>query len=334
MLTTNKLDWAAASAALNAAQTVLLVTHMNPDGDAVGSLLGLAAILRERGKTVTAAVDEGVPPLFRFLMGAGTVLPKLTLDSWDVMISLDASDEVRTGAVGVYGRAHCRTVINIDHHPTNTLFGDYHLIAIDAASTTEILYRWLAHLAHPLTEPVATALLTGLVTDTRGFRTTSTRQETLAVAQALMQAGAALDDISARTLDTMPYGVLSLWRYALDSMTLENRVIAASVTRQHVEQTGQSDLNDGGLVNLLITVNEADIAVVFREKEVGEISISMRSKPGFDVSRVAFELGGGGHKQAAGATIPGSLEAVRLRVLPMLDAIAQASVQASQGEEG
>lgn len=323
MLTTNKLDWAAATQAVAAANTILIVTHVNPDGDAIGSLLALTLALRERGKQVTPAVDEGVPDTFRFLTGANTVLPKLTVGAWDLMISVDASDEERTGEVGIYGRAHSPMVINIDHHPTNTLFGAVHLVAIDAVSTTQVLEQWFEQMAQPINKTIADALLTGLVTDTRGFRTSSTRPETLASAQRLMSTGASLPEISARTLDSMPYSVIELWRYVLPSVKLENGVISASVTREDVKQAGQRDLNDGGLVNLLISAAEVVIAVVLRETDEGEISISMRSKPGYDVSGVALTLGGGGHKQAAGATIPGTLDEVRARVLPLLQAAAQ-----------
>src|SRR5690606_29021244 len=114
-------NWNEATQAVDAANTILVVTHLKPDGDAIGSLLGLTNMLRERGKTVTAVVDDGVPDFLRYVPGADTVLPELTTGEWDVMISTDASDEERTGRAGIYGRAHSRIVINLDHHPTNTM---------------------------------------------------------------------------------------------------------------------------------------------------------------------------------------------------------------------
>src|SRR5262249_10161434 len=121
-MTMTILNWTEATEAVDSAKSIVLVTHLNPDGDAIGSLLGLANALRERGSAVmTLAVDKGVPTYLRFLPGSDDVLPALHEGEWELMISLDASDEGRTGECGVYGRAHSQRVINIDHHPTNTL---------------------------------------------------------------------------------------------------------------------------------------------------------------------------------------------------------------------
>src|SRR5690606_24139951 len=127
-------NWAAATAAIDNAERVLLVTHLNPDGDAIGTLLGLANALRARGVTFDMAVDGGVPEFLAFLPGADAVKPALTEGQWDVMVSLDSSDEARTGVCGVYGRAHSNTVINLDHHPTNTMFGDIHIVVPTAVA--------------------------------------------------------------------------------------------------------------------------------------------------------------------------------------------------------
>ena len=153
-MTTTSPDWAGATRAVDAANTLLLVTHVNPDGDAIGSLVGLANALRARGKTLTAVVDDGVPGYLRFVPGSETVLAALTEGEWDLMISLDASDEERTGEAGAYGRAHSRSVMNVDHHPTNTLFGSLHLVVPTAVSTSEILLGWLLDMGQPLTRAV------------------------------------------------------------------------------------------------------------------------------------------------------------------------------------
>ncbi|MFO7322611.1 MAG: bifunctional oligoribonuclease/PAP phosphatase NrnA [Chloroflexota bacterium] len=320
---TNNLNWQGASDAINNAGTILLVTHIDPDGDAIGSLLGLANALRARGKTVDAVVDGGVPASLQFLPGAETVLSSLTQGEWDVMVSLDSSDEPRTGEAGVYGRAHSRLVINVDHHPTNTGFGDLHLVMPEAVSTTEIVLAWLRHMGQEITPDIARPLLTGLVTDTRGFRTSNVRASTLGEAQRLMEAGASLTEVTQRVLDSHPYELIELWKYALPSVTLQGAVISGVITQEDLRRAGADEKTNGDMVSLLNSVTQAMIAVVFREKANGDIEISLRSKPGYDVSQVAFSLGGGGHRQAAGATIPGPLEAARERVMPLLQAAAR-----------
>jgi bifunctional oligoribonuclease and PAP phosphatase NrnA len=321
---TNDLPWSQATSAIHAANHILMVTHVDPDGDAIGSLLGLALALREQGKTVDAAVDGGVPDYLLFLPGTETVLPALLRGEWDLMISLDASDERRTGKVGEFGRAHSRTVINLDHHPTNTMFGDIHLVIPTAVSATEIVLLWLNQMPHPVSHDSARPLLTGLVTDTRGFRTSNVNAATLYAAQQLMEAGASLTEVTARVLDNMEYNVLELWKQTLPSAALEGTVIAAEVTQEHLKQVGLQETPDtGSLVSLLVSVKQAMIAVVFKEMDNGTVEISLRSKPGFDVSQVAFSVGGGGHKQASGATIPGPLAAARARIMPMLQEAAR-----------
>jgi phosphoesterase RecJ-like protein len=314
------IDWEAATQAVEAAKAVLIVTHVKPDGDAIGSLTGLANALRERGKMVDTAVDDGVPGVYKFLAGAETVKSSLDTGEWDLMISVDASDVERIGKSGAYGMAHSQKVINLDHHPTNTGFGDVHLIDPEAVSATEMIFTWLGRMAHPVSLSVATSLLTGLMTDTIGFRISNVTPYTLEVAQRLMEAGAPLADIMQRTLVNRPYSTLELWRESLPSVTLKATIISAVITRANLKKARLPEATDSGLIGFLIAVEEANIAVVFKETAEGRIELSFRSKPGFDVGGVAFNLGGGGHKQAAGATINGPLEAAQARVMPLLEA--------------
>ncbi len=323
---TNKTDWDQASAAVRGARTILIVTHISPDGDAIGSLLGLGNALQSAGRSITCAVDGGVPGYLDFLPGAAVVVDKLQSGAWDLMISVDASDEERTGEAGAYGRAHSAQVINLDHHATNTLFGDIHLIMPSAVSATEVIYHWLAVMQQPLTLEIATPLLTGLVTDTLGFRIRSVTAGTLQIAVRLMEVGASLFEITTRTLDSKSYRVLELWKNALPSARLNGQIIEAVVSQDDLKRAGLDDVTDGGLVSLLNTVNEARIAVVFKELEDGRVEISLRSKPGYDVAQVAFSVGGGGHKQAAGATIPGPLDTARERILGLLQPVVAAGM--------
>ncbi len=310
--------WERATEVIQQADSVLIVTHVSPDGDAIGSALGLANGLRAIGKEVTVADDDDVPDYLAFLPGSDSFITELHSGSWDVMISTDASDEDRTGKVGVYGRANCQTVINLDHHVTNTYFGDIHLVVPEAVSATEIVFDWWDYALIPWSREIAVPLLAGLVTDTIGFRTSSVTARTLSVAQSLMEHGASLTEITARTLDSMAYSELALWKRVLPSAELHGQVIAANVRQSDVLAAGLEDMTDAGLVSFLNTVNEARIAVVFKQEADEEIKLSMRAKHGYDVASVAYQLGGGGHKQAAGATLYLSLEKAREKVLPLL----------------
>lgn len=309
----------AVTQAVTEANSILIVTHVGPDGDAIGSMLGLLNVLRQIGKQPTCAVDEGVPDYLEFLPGSADVLGKLTHGQWDLMISVDASDEARTGEAGQYGREHAARVINIDHHATNTQFGDIQLVIPTAVSTTEVLFGWLSLANLALPQEAAVALLCGLVTDTLGFRTSNVTATTLLIGQQLMEAGASLAQITARTLDNRDFQVVSLWKNALASVELyEGGVIIAVVTQADLKQAGLLEPTDGGLVQFLIKINQARIAAVLKETAEGKIDLSLRSKLGFDVSGVALALGGGGHQQAAGTTMDGPPDAARKRLLPLL----------------
>lgn len=318
------IDFEAANAALRAAGNILIVTHVGPDGDAIGSLLGLANALRQDGRKVLCAVDGGAPAFLRFLPGADEVRAAPLDDAADLLITVDANSVDRIGQVGAQGLARCATVINLDHHVSNTGFGDLQLVMPEAASASEVVFLWLRSLSLPLTPEVATPLLTGLVTDTLGFRTSNVTANTLRVALELMSAGVSLYDIVARVFDSRPWGELLLWQRALPSLTMEDGVVSAQITVEDCVHAGLEPGADGDLPGHLRSTQGVCIAAVFRELADGKVSISMRSKPPWDVAGLAVSLGGGGHAQAAGATIDGPLQEARERVTPLLRHVVKA----------
>lgn len=320
MTTISLPNWADATEAVKNAQTILVVSHVSPDGDAVGSLLSTANMLTDMNKTVMAVLDDGVPDFLDFLPNADSVVTELKEGEWDLMISVDASDEERTGKAGIFGRENSKTVINLDHHPTNTMFGDIHLVMPEAVSATEIIFRWIETMSdYEPSLQVAMPLLAGLVTDTIGFRTSNVKSSTLAIATKLMDYGASLTEITERTLGNRSINIINLWSEAFTSVEVHaGGVIMANITQEALKKSGFKEMTDGGLVGFLNKVNEARIAVVFKELGDNKVELSFRCKPGFDIGSVAFELGGGGHKQASGATVEGTLEEVRKQVLPLV----------------
>ena len=316
-------QWREAAEAIAAAQEILVVSHIAPDGDAIGSLLGIAAFLHSKGKSVTAVVDDGVPPELRFIPGSESVLPSLSTGQFDLMITLDSSDLERIGSSGAYGMANSKRVINLDHHPTNTLFGDIHVIVPEAVAATEIAFDFLNYVGWDMSPDAAHALLTGLVTDTQGFRISATSSRTLEIAQALMQAGAPLSQIMAKTLNRRPFAEVALWQQVFDSVRLQDGLIYATITEEDVQRAGLEKMGDGGLVSYLVNVEEAKVSVVFKELSDRKVEVGFRAKPGHDVASLALQLGGGGHILASGCTVDGDVEAVRQIVIPLAHQVVQ-----------
>lgn len=302
-------------------QHILCVSHINPDGDAYGSLLGMGWILQHLGKKPVLAMHDRTPADFRFLPGSEQIInPTAVADHYDLIICLDASSADRMGAV-FRPEAHTQLpMLVIDHHVTNTRFGTWNWIAPDYAATCQMLVTLAETLTVPLRGPLAECLLTGLVTDTLGFRTSNTTPAVMEAAVQLMKGGANLADIVARTLSRRSARVFQLWGLVLSSLHLEEGVIWVALTREQMQRAGTKD--DGQLSSMLVTATEANISATFTEKvdEKGQLAVecSFRAKPGFNVGTVAFQLGGGGHPPASGCTIVGTLAEVTARVVPLL----------------
>lgn len=310
-------QWQAAADAIDAAQSILVVSHIAPDGDAIGSLLGIAHALRARGKVVTAAIDNGVPAELRFIPGSETILHAVSVGEFDLLIAVDSSDLSRIGKAGAYGLENSKCAINLDHHPTNTRYGNIHLIVPDAVAAVEIVYDFLAFMACEVSTDVAFALLTGLVTDTQGFRISATNSRTLSIAQDLMQRGASLSQIMANTLNSRPYQEVELWKHVLPTVKLERGLIYAAIRQCDIDRAGLKGMSDGGLVSYLVNVVEAKVSVVFKELPKNQVEVGFRAKPGYDVASLAFQLGGGGHTLASGCTVNGTLQQAQATVLPL-----------------
>ena len=298
---------------MRSAQRILVVCHIRPDGDAIGSLLGLGLALRSAGKQVEMVCEDGVPSDCRQLEGSSDVRRQAQGD-FDLICVVDASDLTRTGSVlqdrGPVG-------INMDHHPTNVNFADINLVDVQAVATAEIIAGLLAQWGQEITPAVAAALLTGLVTDTIGFRTSNVNPSTLRLAASLMERGANLPMLYRRTLVDRSFEAVRLWGAGLSRLERDGRLLWTTLTlddRKAVQYPGRDDAD---LINLLSAVDSADISMIFVEQPNGRVKISWRAQPGFDVSTIAASLGGGGHAAAAGAEIQGSLTEVQASILEL-----------------
>jgi phosphoesterase RecJ-like protein len=305
-------DQAAARAAIAGARRVLVITHVSPDGDAIGSLLGFGLAVRALGKQAAMACADPVPDLFRFLPSADEITAKPE-GTFDLVVVLDVSDAARMGSVGA-ALARAPDIL-FDHHITNPGFARLNFIDVDAASTAELLTELLPHLGLAIDQHVAQCLLTGLVSDTLGFRTSSTTPKSLALAQQLMQAGAVLHQVYDLSLFKRSYSAVRLWAEGLARMEMKHRIVWARLPLEARRASGYQGTGDADLINVLTSVREADVAVIFVERPDGKVKISWRSVPGINVADVAAKFGGGGHAAAAGAEVAGTLEDVEAQVL-------------------
>lgn len=291
-----------------------ITAHVVPDGDAVGSALGLYWALAQMGKTVRVACSDPVPATFDFVPGVELIRRQKPADG-ELLLLLDSSDLERLGTLYDAQLYRNRAVVNIDHHVTNVRFGTVNWIEPSAASTAEIVYDLVTALGAPLDLRVATCLLTGMATDTLGFRTASTTPELMDTVASLMRVGAPLSQIIERTFNTRELADLRLQGHVLAAMQVEDGLIWSDCTLPMRRVSGSTENGSSGLANTLLSVRDAKVAVMFIEKEHAKVEISLRSRPGYDISDVAFGLGGGGHPQAAGCTLTASIEDAHEMVL-------------------
>lgn len=314
MVTTTK----AIQQALDKAKHVLVITHVDPDGDAFGSLTAVGLALQQLGKQATLVCDDNLPLRFRYLPLAEQVQksPEVGVE-YDLLIAVDCGDELRMGRAYANLPDPKPLIINIDHHVTNTQFGAVNLVRPDTASTTEVLYDLFRELDVTLTADLALSLLTGLVTDTLGFRTTGVTANTMKITSILMDAGADLSLVTMQALNLKPLSTLRLWQVGLNNMRVEDGLIWSSISKEELKATGHLSPSSAGLVNLMADVDQAAMSAVLMEMADGLVRVGLRCRPPYDVSELAMNLGGGGHPLAAGCTLDGPLAKAEALVVGM-----------------
>jgi bifunctional oligoribonuclease and PAP phosphatase NrnA len=293
------------------ASRILIVSHIRPDGDAVGSMLGLGLALQETGKTVQMVLGDGVPSSERHLTGSDQVRHKPE-GEFDLIIVVDCSDLDRVGeTLNGYGKPDW----NIDHHITNLNFGRLNLIQADAASTAEMLAELIPAWDLPLPAGVVSALLTGILTDTIGFRTSNVSPKTLRIAADLMEAGGNIHGLYYHALLQRSYQAARYWGQGLSKLKREGRMVWTTLTASDRRSAEYCGRDDADLINVVSAIDDTDVSLIFVEQNRSHVKVSWRSQPGFDVSQIALRFGGGGHKAAAGADVEGTLEEVQEKVL-------------------
>jgi phosphoesterase RecJ-like protein len=295
---------------LSSAKQIGITTHIRPDGDAIGSLLGMGLSLLAAEKKVQMVLRDGLSNTFRYLEGNDLIRREFG-EACDLYITLDCSDLKRTGGV-----LEGKTVgLVIDHHITNENFGEINYVVPDAVATCAILAEKLPVWGLPVTNQVAKALLTGVISDSIGFRTSNTTSHSLRIAADLMDRGANITELYNKALLSRSFAATKYWGNALTRMQREDNLVWTSLTLQDRKESGYQNNDDADLTNILSSIDPLDVAVLFVEQKPDAVKVSWRARSGLDISSLATSFGGGGHPAASGAEISGSLEDVQGQVL-------------------
>ena len=316
-VTATNSSFADIAAALRAAETVLVLAHIRPDGDAFGSQLALALSLQELGKTVTVWAEEGLLDKYSFMPGGEMLAPPpAEAVQFDVAVALDTAVQTRLGLA----LAAVRTDkwINIDHHPTNPRYGDLVYIDPTAPATGQILFELLSAADLPMNEQIAENLFVAISTDTGSFQYPNTTARTFEIGAELLKCGVNVGRVSQLLYESYPRRRVELLRELLGTMRFEadGRVASFSLSLPTAKRLGVLPEDNEGLIDHIRAVHGVIVAVFFEELLEGKVRVSMRSKSeAADVAAICQLFGGGGHKLAAGARVRGTLAEVEQRVM-------------------
>ena len=297
---------------LGAAQKILIASHVRPDGDAIGSLIGLGLALQNAGKTVQMVLADGVPSGFRYLDGSDQV-QKEPNGEYDTFITVDCADFKRVGKVfESFGTPD----INIDHHITNERFGKINLIEGKEVATAAMLTKHLPAWGYEITQSIAAALLTGIITDTLGYRTSNITSDALRRSAALMDTGVDMSEIYMRGLVRRSLPAARYWGVGLSNLESSDGIVWSKLSLEDRKACGYSGNDDADLINMISAIEGHKVGMIFVEQHDNHVKVSWRAlEKGVDVSPVANQFGGGGHAAAAGADIPGALNDIQPLVL-------------------
>ena len=290
----------------------MVASHIRPDGDAVGSLIGLGLALQNANKIVRMVLADGLPSNFRYLEGSSQVRKEPDGD-FDTFITVDCADFKRLGKpFQNFGQPD----INIDHHITNERFGILNLIEGQEVATASILTKYLPSWGYEITRPIAAALLTGIITDTLGFRTANITPEALHQAASLMETGVNLSELYMRGLVRRSLPAARYWGAGLSKLDSEDGIVWSTLSLADRRASGYDGNDDADLINMISAIEGHKVGMIFVEQRNNHVKISWRAlEQGVDVSTVAQHFGGGGHAAAAGADVPGNLSDIQPLVL-------------------
>lgn len=306
--------------AIRRAKTICIVGHVRPDGDCIGSQVGLGMALQNAGKQVTVWNQDSVPAKLRFMVPTGFVKKPESGQQFDLVIATDCASFERLGTVGKAIEKH-RDFINIDHHESNTRYAKLNWVSARVPATGELIYELLKHAGWPVTPAIADCLFTAVSTDTGSFSYPNTTPGTYHVAADLVRNGANLARVCNEVYQSYPLSRAKLLRHVFNSFrtTNDDQVAWFWLRKRDYTRTG-ADTNDSeGLIDHIRDIEPVVVACVFEEVEPELTRISLRSKSErVNVNEIAGKFGGGGHPAAAGARIVGKPLSVQRKVIAAL----------------
>jgi phosphoesterase RecJ-like protein len=305
---------------LRHASSVVVCGHLKPDGDAIGSVLGLTLALRQAGipAVPTLADDRPAPKTYEFLPGFALFMPVSDLEVPDVFVALDTPGFGRLGIAEELAR-RAETLIVIDHHPDNDEFGTVNVLDSRAAASGQMVWRLIERLEIDPSPEIALCCYVALMTDTGRFQYDNTSPQAFRDAAAMLEAGVDAAEASRQVYQERSAGSLAIESIVLSRLTIANngRVAYSWVAEEDYEQSGSLPVESEHLPDAIRVIGGIEIAMLLRVHPT-EVRGNLRAKTGFDVGAVAQLLGGGGHRAAAGFTVEGDLEETLARVLPLL----------------
>lgn len=305
------------------AQTLVILPHLNADGDALGAAFALGLALETLGKKVDVLLEEDVPAMLDFLPGSHLVRPEPRAH-YDLAVNIDNGDVARLGRRSTLF-LHAPARVSLDHHATNKVEADLSYVDTHAAATGEIIFDLVELMGVPMSRNIALCLYTAILTDTGGFRFTNTTARTHAIAASLMAHGIDHAYIAKRVFDTISWPKMLLMKQAMNRMTLygEGRLAVSWLDADDIHSAGNKSEDFEGLVNLGRNLEGVEVSLFIREDEPHSFKGSLRSNNYVNVAEIAESMGGGGHKRASGFNCEGDLQEVVqdmiARILPHLE---------------
>lgn len=305
-------------------RTFVVTSHARPDGDAIGSSLGLMHLLDAMGKDVTVAFADPIPHAYARIPGVNRIVATLPPGPPDVAILLECDRVTRSG----FAEIDARVTINIDHHLSGRTFADHNWIDPEAPAVGAMIYDMAVMSGLPITPAMATCLYTAVLTDTGAFTYSSTTAATFGLAQHLLESGADAQGVTQAVYFSTPPSKMRLLGIALTRMQIERQVAWSYVHEDDLAEAGAVVEDCEGVVNYLIGMAGVRAAAFLRELPSGEFRLSLRSKEGVDVAAVAAGFAGGGHRNASGGTVDGPLASATARVIGALQEACDATALA------
>jgi len=315
---------------LKTSNNILLLTHVRPDGDAVGSIVSMGQALLSFGKQVSLYNEDEVPKSFQFLPFSENIVQQIDdITVYDTALVLDCGDLARIGDKASEVEK-IPVIINLDHHITNTGFGTYKIVDPSACATAEIVYRLIKQLNVDITRSMAFSIYTGIMTDTGSFRFSNTNQEAFAICEEMVSLGVDPNYVASHVSVAYSLSRIKLLNMVLESIEVSRngKLSIMALTQEMLNKTGSKPEDLGRLINYARHIEDVKVAALIFESSNGctdmsdcknQFHISLRSDGSVDVAGIAATYGGGGHKSAAGFNVVSSLSDIKAEILRLAD---------------